>query len=237
MPFTKIEALNCPNCGAAVSSDSTQCQFCRSRLKTLACPKCLGLMFLGSLHCTHCGAKTVPVEVGEGSGACPRCKQKLVGVEVGELSLQECERCGGMWTAADSFENLCADNERQAAVLTFISQRTPVSDSTAKISYVPCPQCNQLMNRSNFARSSGVIIDLCKGHGVWFDADELPKIIAFIRQGGIDKARQRERLELKEERDRLRSEQQRNATSDAFYRDDAEDQHSGLGSVIDFLLK
>ncbi|HEX8267187.1 MAG TPA: hypothetical protein VF596_17430 [Pyrinomonadaceae bacterium] len=46
----KIESLNCPNCGAAVSSDSPQCAFCHSRLKTKACPSCFGLMFLGNRH-------------------------------------------------------------------------------------------------------------------------------------------------------------------------------------------
>ncbi|MDQ3219472.1 MAG: hypothetical protein M3Q26_01810 [Acidobacteriota bacterium] len=42
------EALNCPNCGGAVTSDKTQCQFCKSRLKTVGCPSCLGVMFLGN---------------------------------------------------------------------------------------------------------------------------------------------------------------------------------------------
>ncbi len=55
----KIEALNCPNCGAAVSSDSAQCQFCTSRLKMMACPSCLGLMFSDSKHCPSCGEKAV----------------------------------------------------------------------------------------------------------------------------------------------------------------------------------
>jgi len=62
------------------------------------------------------------------------------------------------------------------------------------------------MNRSNFAHSSGVIIDVCKHHGVWFDSEELPKIIDFIRRGGMELARERERTELDAERDQLREE-------------------------------
>jgi Zn-finger nucleic acid-binding protein len=65
------------------------------------------------------------------------------------------------------------------------------------------------MNRSNFARSSGVIIDLCKQHGVWFDADELPKIIEFIDKGGLARARQKEKMALEEERAKLRDEQRK----------------------------
>jgi Zn-finger nucleic acid-binding protein len=91
------------------------------------------------------------------------------------------------------------------------------------------------MNRSNFARSSGVIVDLCKQHGVWFDADELPKIIEFINGGGLERAREKERIAISEERARLRDEQFRTATIErrsgsAGFRGD--DRDSGFGSFI-----
>ena len=38
--MTRPESLNCPNCGGAVMSDKTNCQFCSSRLKTVGCAKC-----------------------------------------------------------------------------------------------------------------------------------------------------------------------------------------------------
>jgi Zn-finger nucleic acid-binding protein len=50
--------------------------------------------------------------------------------------------------------------------------------------YRPCPSCKQLMVRRNYAHASGVIIDLCREHGVWFDADELARILAWVRAGG-----------------------------------------------------
>lgn len=234
-----VEALNCPNCGGAVSSDSTQCQFCNSRLKSEACPRCLGLMFLGSKHCSHCGAKTVGAEAGaERTGDCPRCKLKLEALTVGAVSLLECTRCGGMWSTPDTFENLCRESEQQAAILNFTARKIAVNAAAQKISYVPCPTCQQLMNRSNFARSSGVIIDLCKHHGVWFDAEELPKIIEFIRGGGIETARQRERVELEEERNRLRAEQQQARNhSGRLSLGDSSDDEPRFGGLIDLLFK
>jgi Zn-finger nucleic acid-binding protein len=63
------------------------------------------------------------------------------------------------------------------------------------------------MNRVNFARCSGVIVDVCKGHGTWFDRDELRRIVEFIRGGGLDASRAREKREIEEERQRLRQEQ------------------------------
>lgn len=59
------------------------------------------------------------------------------------------------------------------------------------------------MNRINFARCSGVVVDICKGHGTWFDREELSRIVEFIRGGGVDAARAREKAGLEEERRRL----------------------------------
>jgi Zn-finger nucleic acid-binding protein len=48
------------------------------------------------------------------------------------------------------------------------------------------------MNRQNFGRRSGVIIDVCKGHGVWFDQRELQSVLAFVDAGGLEQARHAE---------------------------------------------
>jgi len=62
------------------------------------------------------------------------------------------------------------------------------------------------MNRMNFARCSGVIVDVCKQHGTWFDRDELSRIVEFIRGGGLNAARAKEKLAIAEEREQLRQE-------------------------------
>jgi len=40
------------------------------------------------------------------------------------------------------------------------------------------------MQRRNFRKSSGVILDVCVEHGSWLDADELEQITGFILSGG-----------------------------------------------------
>jgi Zn-finger nucleic acid-binding protein len=197
-------------------------------------------MFIGSKHCSHCGAKTVGAELteAENAGACPRCQIRLEALTVKDVSLRECSRCGGLWSTAETFEGICRESEQQAAILNFTARTIAVNSSPQKISYVPCPVCRQLMNRSNFARSSGVIIDLCKLHGVWFDAEELPKIVEFIRGGGIETARQREKLELEEERNRLRAEQIRAGDhGNRLSLGEAAGNEPRFGSWIDFLFK
>ena len=128
-------------------------------------------------------------------------------IAIGSTKVQECERCLGLWVDVASFERICAEREQQAAVLGGASPNpaSAVHDTT-KVRYAPCPECAQLMNRINFARCSGVIVDICKGHGSWFDRDELRRIIEFIRAGGLDAARAKEKAALEEERRQLRQE-------------------------------
>jgi Zn-finger nucleic acid-binding protein len=206
-----VEALNCPNCGGGVASDSTKCEFCKCRLKTIGCRKCLGLMFLGSKFCTHCGSKAVLAETfdAEKPGKCPRCKILLQPLRIGEVDIRDCEKCGGFWSAPETFEEICASQEKQAAVINFIGSDAHPDSHPPTVSYVPCPDCGELMNRSNFARSSGVILDMCKAHGIWFDADELPKIIDFINKGGLDRAREKEKIAINDERAKLRDDQRK----------------------------
>jgi Zn-finger nucleic acid-binding protein len=206
-----IQTLNCPNCGAGVASDSTVCQFCQTRLKTVACPNCLDLIFAGSKFCDHCGAPATAAEVtdDEHLGVCPRCHVDLKHLQIDAISLSECERCDGLWSDVSTFEKICSEKEEQSAALTYFGNRQKATLAPSPISYVPCPQCKQLMNRSNFAHSSGVIVDLCKEHGVWFDAGELPKIIDFIASGGLEHSRQKEKIELDAERDQIRDERRK----------------------------
>ena len=58
--------------------------------------------------------------------------------------------------------------------------------------YRKCPDCTNIMNRQNYGRRSGVIIDLCPEHGLWFDHAELDAILEWIRAGGHDARRHTE---------------------------------------------
>ena len=131
----------------------------------------------------------------------------MLAVKVGRTSLNECRQCGGLWVDNASFQQICEDRESQEAVLGVA--RSAAEHADTKLSahsrmYVPCPLCRQLMNRVNFAGCSGVVIDWCKEHGTWLDHTELPQIIAFIRGGGLRKARDREKEMLQAESRRLR---------------------------------
>lgn len=237
----KVKALNCPNCGAAVVDNAVQCGHCRSRLKTMSCGNCFETIFEGSNYCPLCGSKAVSPTSAHHvpSGDCPRCRSKLTSIEVDDVRLLECERCAGVWCDVDTFETICSEKEGQAAVIKRLGE-IGESKHESNVRYVPCPACGVLMNRSNFARISGVVIDSCKPHGVWFDAQELPTIIGFIQKGGLDHAREKDKLNIAEERERLKQEQFK-ATLDRM-RNPSTASYKGTGSIsairnfIDFIL-
>jgi len=71
------------------------------------------------------------------------------------------------------------------------------------------------MHRVNFANCSGVIVDICKQHGTWFDRDELARIIEFLRSGGMERSRERQIAEATERERRLRAMEQRRSLDSA----------------------
>ena len=245
MPAMQAETLNCPNCGAASSTDAPLCQFCGSRLATVACPSCFAMMFIGSKHCQRCGAAAVVPENKDAKDRkCPRCQSELVLVTLGLTAVLECERCLGLWLDVASFEKICADREQQSAVLGVASHAgTSAAPETSKVSYVPCPECSQLMNRINFAHCSGVIIDICKKHGTWFARDELSRIVEFIHGGGLNASRAKEKIEIAEQRERLRQEQlaaSLHGSAGLGIADDDDHRLTGIASargLLKFLLK
>jgi Zn-finger nucleic acid-binding protein len=243
----EAQTLKCPNCGAAISSDSPQCKYCESKLATIACASCFGMMFIGSKHCPHCGAVATEASPAELSILkCPRCKIDMISIKIAAEQMRECEQCGGIWLDVESFERICASREEQAAVLGAASpapahQIDPQSDGS-QVRYSPCPHCGQMMNRINFARCSGVIVDVCKGHGTWFDRDELRAIVEFVRGGGLELSREREKSEIRYEREQLRAEQSAAAirlNRVRFYADEEEERVSGLSAargLLKFLI-
>ena len=114
------EALNCPNCGAAVSSDHTECEFCKSRLKTVACPSCLGLMFLGNKFCGHCGEAGSDVRNWTritSRAICPRCKLDLQSLKIDDDEYSRVFAMRRILDECSDFRDLCDDKEQQSAVI------------------------------------------------------------------------------------------------------------------------
>ncbi len=209
------KSLHCPNCGANVAQDCVFCEYCKAVLSLTACPACFGPVFKGMDFCPSCGAEIERDEIANDKTLkCPRCERALVMTELAGTRLSECLHCGGIWLDRDTFQRICDEKGEQERVLIFPSPAKPEDvnpDGPPARMYVPCPECGELMQRKNFASSSGIIVDWCMPHCTWFDRRELQRIVNFIKEGGLAKRRQKEIASLKEEQERLRNMQIDNA--------------------------
>jgi Zn-finger nucleic acid-binding protein len=165
------------------------------------------MMFESAAFCPACGVRRVRTTGAVGKVRCPACRTLMRDVQLGPTQLLECEGCGGIWVDAPTFEHVCADRDARAAVLHRwpSPERRPIDTN---VHYRPCAACGKMMNRLNFGRLSGTIIDVCKGHGTFLDAGELHQLVTFIQGGGLERARERQMDDLKEEGRRLRAQPQ-----------------------------
>jgi Zn-finger nucleic acid-binding protein len=116
------------------------------------------------------------------------------------MDIDICPKCGGMWLDRGEFRIVTAE----ANVYREVKLKKPYSRPALKkeVKYLKCVRCGKHMNRENFKKISGVLIDRCGNHGVWLDAGELEKIRHFIADGGLDRAQdlaiEKNRQELKD---------------------------------------
>jgi Zn-finger nucleic acid-binding protein len=197
-------ALHCPNCGGSVAPGDATCKYCRAALATVSCPTCFALMFDGAIYCPACGTRRARRESGDLQAPCPACHGIMRDVRLGTATMLECGRCHGQWVDAPTFEQICADREAQAAAVLHQSPPVARSQAAAPVRYRKCIACGKLMNRVNFGRLSGAVVDVCKGHGTFLDEGELHLIATFIEGGGLERARHRQLEDLKDEEQRIR---------------------------------
>jgi Zn-finger nucleic acid-binding protein len=151
-----------------------------------------------SLNCPTCGA-------ARGAGEALVAENSIV---------NSCRACGGVWVAANVFQELLrqagpdgsdvdvgkrglkkAGGKRRPR-----TRAKPVSRKDrarqGDPAYLPCPVCQALMARQNFAHRSGVKVHVCRQHGVWFEDEEtLEDLVEWVKSGGLAAAREEQEAE------------------------------------------
>ena len=191
----------CGSCGAIVAADAQRCEYCTStivhdpRMLGLICPECCARNPDSCRFCTACGVAFAPQalpSLDEGELPCPCCGCLMALRALDGLVIHECPTCHGMWAPEDRFDRLvqrAIDVRRQRATAgAMIEPRVSGATPTTAVKYRRCPVCEALMNRLNFRKRSGVILDECRRHGTWLDAHELEQIAGFILSGGLAEA-------------------------------------------------
>jgi len=190
------QVRHCSACGASVEAGAERCEYCRGSILPPdrehggTCPECFARLGVGARHCMECGISIAPtrVRILRVDAACPRCAEPLVQRITESATLTECSSCGGLWLPESFFQELVESKDLSPLGKSPVPP-SPESREPEQVRYLKCPDCHAVMHRKNFASCSGVIIDWCRGHGFWFDDEELARIIRFVSEGGLDKAR------------------------------------------------
>jgi len=197
----EAHTLHCQSCGAAVGERDLTCPYCGGQLATVACPQCFSMVPVHASHCPNCGTAIAAVATVASALDCPDCRVPLGATTLGGLALDLCGKCGGLWVDQKTFEQIAADRQERGEVMGSLPAAAVARSVTLEtVHYRPCPRCARLMNRQNYAHISGVVINVCKEHGIWFERDELRQVLAFIDGGGLERSRTRELTQLTEER-------------------------------------
>lgn len=194
----------CPSCGAPATGQERACSFCHGPVATVRCSACFHMNSPDFSHCAGCGRALGLEPIAESTSlSCPRCEGILTtfGGAQGAGRLYDCARCGGQLVEHGLLRELLERTEICGALLVRRQALvTLVQTDADRVRYLPCPTCHALMNRTNFGTQSGVIVDVCAKHGIWFDLGELPKVLDFVESGGLQRARRRQLERLEDEK-------------------------------------
>ncbi len=192
--MTDADVRRCPVCGAPVPARAPRCDYCHAPLASVHCAACFSLNPSDATHCLGCGERLglEPLEFAV-ELRCPSCDETCRAFGGGAGKLCECTACAGQFVE----HALLAELLERRELFRVVTRAHPPRENPLEkpIRYLPCPVCRTRMNRNNFGGSSGIVVDVCPHHGVWFEPGELPRILEFVQAGGLERARERARLE------------------------------------------
>ncbi|MEO8797468.1 MAG: zf-TFIIB domain-containing protein [Polyangiaceae bacterium] len=192
-------SVTCPSCGGSLAIGVRACPYCHATVGTQRCSTCLAWNLATAKHCHECGCDLVATDSrsAEKTGqSCPRCAGSLVARRYADLRVNECDACGGMMLDVDMMTKLVDSHDKATTLRLALPQRSVTRET--EVRYLTCPACKKSMNRRAFGRISGIVVDVCKQDGVWFDAGELAGVLAFVSRGGLEEARKRELDDLRD---------------------------------------
>ena len=115
---------------------------------------------------------------------CPVCDTEMAVLELHGVEIDYCFSCGGIWLDSGELEELIGDEKKSDEIIQLFKDVTLTNKEKKR----PCPICGKAMKKVEVQLENPVIIDKCpKEHGIWFDKDELLKIVNSVNAEGNDK--------------------------------------------------
>ena len=113
---------------------------------------------------------------------CPKCDVALFILHFRSVEVEYCDRCRGVWLDAGELETLMTVTGATPAdpLLEFHSRVVEEPQRTKHL----CPRCDRSLEEITI--EGQLTLDRCpRGHGLWFDADELRQLLELYPAGNI----------------------------------------------------
>jgi Zn-finger nucleic acid-binding protein len=163
------------------------------------CSHCSAPLAANTNKCLYCGTRNdvdlknrhnYSIVDQESSLLCPHCEKTLQTIDLkieGSFLIHRCLTCFGLFFDAGKFELLLEKSvdpvfDINLQQLDYINQDRFSTEKEVK--YVKCPVCQTFMNRNLFGYRSGVIVDRCQRHGIWFNSGEITHLQEWKKAGG-----------------------------------------------------
>ena len=196
----------CTCCSAPLPANTNRCTYCNSRSDV-------------DLHAKH----PYRVEKSASKRICPNCEKPLQTILLKlpqPVFIERCQTCFGLFfdkgeietVLQHSVSNVSGINREHIDNINKDRYHKP-----QKIRYVKCPECRRVMDRVNFAKRSGVVVDQCFVHGIWLDSGELTHLLEWKKAGG-QLLHQEHLAELEDQKKRQKNVLPGTVTTDQDYR-------------------
>lgn len=116
---------------------------------------------------------------------CPDDGKPLAGIvlERAHETVHQCESCHGVWVDRGLIERLekqLASAPPPPSAVGLPAEVRGLAPAPPRDYHLPCAVCGSLMD---VKAGGGVVLDVCREHGVWFEAGELEPFVAWVRSG------------------------------------------------------
>jgi Zn-finger nucleic acid-binding protein len=110
----------------------------------------------------------------------------------GKFLVERCHRCHGLFFDLNELQALIDMTIKHSYEIDYkrLHQSAQQPLNRDEIIYKKCPVCSKFMQRRNYEKTSGIIIDVCAKHGIWLDAGELKQIYEWVKAGGIHRSKE-----------------------------------------------
>ena len=196
-----VGTIVCPGCGGGAPETAKACPYCGAKVVLSMpaaatsspgappvpkhyCPRCAQFYASSLPACPRC----LPASPDARGGRCPRCKTDLAPASTNGVPLDTCATCQGRWFDGGEIERLLdvSTKGKSREEVASLREALPRRPSPIEKSTLECVRCRAPMTRRQIALKSGVVVDVCRAHGIWFDGGEWEQFGEFVRAGGLE---------------------------------------------------